>query len=135
MADTELNDFGSRYAEAWSGQNPAKVASFFAQNGSLQINDGQPAIGRDAISSVAQSFMTALPDMVVKMDSLTVRGENVLFHWTLIATNSGQDGNGNSINVSGYEEWSLDSEGSISQSFGHMDTAEYERQLEYGANE
>lgn len=36
----QLEDFATWYAAAWSSQNPASVAEFFAQNASLQINAG-----------------------------------------------------------------------------------------------
>ena len=46
----ELTDFAKRYAEAWCSQNPESVAAFFAENGSLSVNDGPPAVGRAAIA-------------------------------------------------------------------------------------
>jgi len=51
-------------------QDAASVASFFADNGSLKINQGSPSVGRAAITAAARGFMTAFPDMVVKMDRL-----------------------------------------------------------------
>jgi hypothetical protein len=35
-----ITDFAKRYAEAWCSQNPQSVAAFFAENGSLTVNDG-----------------------------------------------------------------------------------------------
>ena len=67
--DTDaLEDFATRYTAAWCSQDPASVAAFFAEDGSLQVNDGEPAVGRDAITEVARGFMTAFPDMVVEME-------------------------------------------------------------------
>ena len=131
---SEIQEFAQRYADAWSSSDAQLLASFYTDHGSLQINDGDPAVGRDAIAAVAQSFMTALPDMIVRLDSLAGSREHPQFHWTLIATNSGPDGNGNAIHISGYEEWTLDADGLIEQSMGHMDAAEYQRQLDHGAN-
>jgi hypothetical protein len=51
---SRLNQFATRYTAAWCSQHAASVASFFAEQGSLKINDGAPAIGRDAITSSAQ---------------------------------------------------------------------------------
>ena len=65
-----LNDFAIRYTAAWCSQNAASVAAHFAERGSLTINGGEPAVGRAAITAAAQGFMTAFPDMVVKMDRL-----------------------------------------------------------------
>jgi uncharacterized protein (TIGR02246 family) len=56
----ELTTFAKRYAEAWCSQNPESVAAFFAENGSLSVNDGPPAVGRAAIAEVARGFMTDL---------------------------------------------------------------------------
>jgi hypothetical protein len=34
--------FAKCYAEAWCNQNPESVASFFAENGSLKVNERRP---------------------------------------------------------------------------------------------
>lgn len=133
MNQAELNDFASRYAAAWSGQDAGYFATSYAEDGSIRVNDGEPAVGRDAITTLAQSYMTALPDMLVSLDSLTLVGGKPRFNWTLIATNSGPGGNGNAIHISGYEEWTMSAGGLIEQSLGHMDSEEYQRQLEVGA--
>lgn len=36
---TKLTDFATRYAAAWSSQDPVAFASFYAENGSFRIND------------------------------------------------------------------------------------------------
>ena len=66
----ELDEFAKRYANAWCSQNPETVAAFFAEEGSLSVNDAAPAAGRAAITELARGFMTAFPDMVVTMDEL-----------------------------------------------------------------
>jgi hypothetical protein len=35
MNQTALTDFGTRYAAAWSSQNPVSLASFYNEKGSL----------------------------------------------------------------------------------------------------
>jgi predicted ester cyclase len=129
MDSTSLNEFGARYTAAWCSQNAASVASFFAEQGSLKINDGAPAIGRAAIVSAAQGFMTAFPDLVVKMDNLTVKGTQVTYHWTLTGTNTGAGGMGKFVRISGFEEWRFGRDGLIAESKGQFDAAEYQRQL------
>jgi uncharacterized protein (TIGR02246 family) len=126
---TDLKAFAQRYAEAWCSQNPDSVAAFFAENGSLSVNDGPPAVGRAAIAREAQAFMTTFPDMVVTFDKLEPRGDRTAFHWTLIGTNTGPGGTGNKVRISGYELWEIDDDGLIAESKGHFDSAEYERQL------
>src|SRR5437016_10311981 len=85
----ELKKFAKRYAEAWCSQNPEKVAAFFAERGSISINNGPPAVGRVAIAKEAQAFMTTFPDMVVTMDKVAHDEEGTKFHWTLTGTNTG----------------------------------------------
>ena len=135
----ELNDFASRYAKAWCSQHPESVAAFFAERGSISINNGPPAVGRAAIAKEAQAFMTTFPDMIVTMDDVTRESKlggrsscDAVFHWTLTGTNTGPGGTGKRVRISGYELWKIDNDGLIAESKGHFDTAEYERQLRHG---
>jgi len=61
MDKEQLTDFGKKYSEAWCSQKPESVAAFFATNGSFKINADSPAVGREAITKVAQGFKTAFP--------------------------------------------------------------------------
>jgi murein DD-endopeptidase MepM/ murein hydrolase activator NlpD len=125
----QLRNFAKRYTAAWCSQNAASVASFYAENGSLKINDGTPSVGRKDITSAAQDFMTAFPDMVVTMNEVSINGDRAIYRWTLTGTNTGPGGTGNPVHISGSEEWIMNSEGFIASSKGHFDEAEYERQL------
>ncbi len=150
----EITEFAKRYAKAWCSQNPENVAAFFAERGSISINNGPPAVGRAAIAKEAEAFMTTFPDMIVTFDKLEPRGDAVAFHWTLIGTNIGPGGAGNKVRISGYELWKIDNgaggsratwtgkpervdeqggesinDGLIAESKGHFDAADYERQL------
>jgi len=118
-----------RYTAAWCSQDPAQVASFFAENGSLTINAAPPSVGRQAITADARGFMSAFPDLVVQMDSVERRGSGFVYRWTLIGTNSGPGGTGKHVRISGHEEWTMGADGLISRSLGHYDEAEYARQV------
>ena len=153
----ELDDFASRYAKAWCSQDPESVAAFFAERGSISINNGPPAVGRAAIAREAQAFMTTFPDMVVTFDRLEPLQSATAFHWTLTGTNTGPGATGKRVRISGYELWKIDNgaggsratwtgkpervgeqggesinDGLIAESKGHFDSAEYERQLKHG---
>jgi steroid delta-isomerase-like uncharacterized protein len=128
----ELEKFAKRYAKAWCSQNPEAVVAFFAERGSISINNGPPAVGRAAIVKEAQAFMTTFPDMVVTMDKVVRDEEGTKFHWTLRGTNRAPGGTGKRVRISGYELWQLDNDGLIGNSKGHFDSAEYERQLKHG---
>jgi len=121
----ELFNFAKRYAGAWSSQNPKSVAAFYAKNGSIAVNGGTPA----PILEVARAFMHDFPDMIVTFEKLEPRGSVTAFHWTLTGTNTGPGGTGNKVQISGYELWKIDNHGLISESKGHFDAADYEKQL------
>ena len=132
MEATRLLELGRKYTAAWCSQNPASVARFFAEQGSLTINGGAPSVGRDAIAAAARSFMTAFPDMVVTLDSVGWESGQIRYRWTLTGTHTGPGGTGHPVRISGYEEWTLDADGLIARSLGHFDEAEYDRQLKSG---
>lgn len=129
MDMSTLTQFARRYTAAWCSQDPARVAAFFSEEGSLTINDGAPAIGRAAITASAQAFMAAFPDMVVAMDGVGSEGSDIHYHWTLTGTHAGPGGTGMSVRISGYEEWTFGADGLIARSLGHFDEADYNRQL------
>jgi len=125
----QLTEFATRYAAAWSSQDPAALAAFYSEAGSLKVNSGPAAVGRATVQATAQGYMTAFPDMVVRMDSVIQAGPAAIFHWTWTGTNTGPGGTGRAVQLSGYEEWTLGADGLISASLGHFDEAEYQRQL------
>jgi steroid delta-isomerase-like uncharacterized protein len=135
MQNDLLLEFAQRYAAAWSSQDAASVAAFYSADGSLSVNDSPPAVGRNAIAEVAQSFMTAFPDMRVLMDKVLALDDRAEFHWTLIGTNTGPGGTGQRVRISGVELWQIGADGLIASSLGHFDDTEYRRQLEAGLPE
>jgi hypothetical protein len=132
MDAAALNAFATSYTAAWCSQQATRVASFFAEKGSLTINGGTPSVGRPAITAAAQEFMTAFPDMVVTMNDVTGEGGHVVFRWTLTGTNTGPGGTGKAVHISGFEEWTFSADGLIAASKGQFDEAEYLRQLKEG---
>ena len=119
-----LRDLAERYTAAWCSNDPASVAAFYSPGGSLTINDGAAAIGREAIAEAAQSFMTTFPDLRVVMDRMVEQDDRAEYHWTLTGTN-----NGHRVRISGTERWQIGPDGLIASSDGRFDSAEYQRQL------
>ena len=128
----DLRDLATRYTAAWCSQNPESVAAFYSHQGSLRVNDDPPAVGRNAITQVAQSFMAAFPDLCVVFDDLRLQADEPEYHWTLSGSNTGPGGTGHKVRISGFERWRIGSDGLIATSQGHFDAAEYRRQLEQG---
>ena len=100
MTGDELGAFAERYTAAWCSREPARVASFFEEDGSLTINGGEPSTGRTAIAAAAEGFMAAFPDMVVEMDGVAGAAgiaDAAIYRWTLTGTNIGPGGTGNRV--------------------------------------
>ncbi len=128
----DLKLFARNYAQVWGSNRPEFVAMFFAENGALQVNDADPAKGRDAISKVAQSFMTKFPDILVSFDSLVHNKNGIEFHWTLTGTDADPECLANKVKVSGFELWTMSEDKLIKDSQGNFPSKEYNRQLEFG---
>lgn len=118
------------YTAAWCSQDPTSVAAFYDEKGSLIVNEDAPAVGREAITNVAQGFMTAFPDLQIVMDDVLLQDDGAVYHWTLIGTNTGPGGTGRRVRISGFEVWEIGTNGLIANSRGHFDSLDYRRQLE-----
>ena len=129
MNEVRPVDLATRYTAAWCSHDASRVAAFYAESGSLAINDGAPALGRQAVETAVQGFMTAYPDLIVRFDRLEPRDGRVLYHWTFIGTNTGPGGTGNRVRISGYEDWKIGPDGLIAESKGHYDAQDWDRQL------
>ncbi len=121
--------FAEAYSAAWCSQDAASVAALYQENGSLSVNEDAPAVGRQAITEVAQGFMTAFPDLQVFLDDLVFQDDGAIYHWTLTGTNTGPGGTGRAVRISGFEVWQIGTDGLIANSRGHFDSLEYRRQL------
>ena len=122
-------EFAARCTAAWCSHSASSVAAFYSESGSLTINDGSPAVGRKAVESAAQTFMTAYADLLVKFDRLEPKGNRVLYHGTSTGTSTGLGGTGNQVRISGYEDWKIGSNGLIADSKGHYDAQAWDRQV------
>jgi hypothetical protein len=123
-----LRDFAQRYTAAWCSQNAASVAAFYSPNGSLSVNDSAPAAGREAITGVAQGFMTVFPRYGRAHGRPRCSGDRTRYRWTL-GTNAGPGGTGKRVCISGFEEWQIGADGLIAESKGYFDAAAYKKQL------
>jgi uncharacterized protein (TIGR02246 family) len=126
----KLWDFAARYTAAWCSQDAASVAQFFSPDGSLTINNEVPYDGRSAIAEIVQSFMTTFPNLQLLMDDVFITDNGAEYQWTLVGTNTGPEGTGNPVRISGVELWQFGPDGLIAESQGHFDSADYNRQLE-----
>jgi len=132
MTPDQLDDFATRYTAAWNAHDAEKAASFYAKDGTLTINGGEPASGRAAVAAVVQGFCDAFPDAVLTMDKVRGAGDKAVYLWTYEGTNTGPGGTGNRVRFSGWEAWTFGFDGLVAQSLGNFDATDYERQLAEG---
>lgn len=132
MTPEQLEDFATRYTAAWCSQDSNSVAGFFAPEGSIAVNGGEPATGRYAIAELVQGFYDSFPDTVVIMDHIRGAGDKAIYSWTYQGTNTGPGGTGNAVRFNGWEAWTFNSEGLVQTSIGTFDAIEYDRQLAQG---
>lgn len=129
---SDLLEFARRYTEAWCSGEPARVAEHYSPDGSLTINGGPPATGREAISEAARGFMDGFPDLRVEMDELEAGDDSIEYRWTLTGTNTGPGGTGRAVRISGSETWTIGDDGLIAASLGSYDEADWHRQIDGG---
>ena len=119
----------SDYAKAWSSGDPDAVASYYAEDGSIVINRGDPISGRAAVSEMATGFLAEFPDLHLTVDHLRIAGDHVMFGWTLEGTHSET---AYKVRVLRWEEWDLDAQGKVAKSLGWFDAEDYDRQVAEG---
>ena len=125
----KMVEFGEKYTAAWNSKKPDKMASFYAENGTLTVNNGTPAVGREQLAETARSYMEAFPDIELTMDSLVADSGVYRYYWTFVGTNTGPGGTGNKVDFSGFEEWNMNNNRLIQKSIGTYDADLYNRQL------
>lgn len=113
------------YTAAWNSGSPQAVAAFYAADGRIVINRGEPWIGREGIAEMAAGFFADVPDLSLVCDAVRCAGDHVAYFWTFTGTHAATK---NRLRVSGWEEWDLDRELKVVASRGWYDAADYERQ-------
>src|SRR5260370_2164378 len=129
LDQARVRDLARSSTDAWCSHEPARVAAHYVPGGTIAINGGEPT----EVTEVASSFISAFPDIEVVMDDLVFKDETVEYHWTFTGTNTAPTGTGNSVRISGFEEWTLGDDGLVVESLGQYDQDDYDRQLEHGA--
>ena len=113
------------YTAAWNSGSPEAVASFYAPDGYIVINRGEPWVGREGIAEMASGFYADVPDLKLVCDDVRRAGNHVAYFWTFTGTHAGTK---NPLRVVGWEEWDLDADLKVVASRGWYDAADYERQ-------
>ncbi len=118
-------EMAAAYTAAWNSKSAEAVASFYATDGEITINRGEPWSGRARVQDMAAGFYADVPDLTLICDDLRVSGTHAIFVWTF----TGHDAeSGNALNVRGWEEWELGDDLKVKASRGWFDADDYGRQ-------
>ncbi|WP_424969969.1 nuclear transport factor 2 family protein [Dinoroseobacter sp. S76] len=113
------------YTAAWNSGDPNAVAGFYAEEGGIIINRGDPWQGRAKVAEMAAGFFADVPDLSLRCDAIRGAGTHVIYVWTF----TGHDAtSGRPLDVRGWEEWELDADLKVRQSYGWFDAEDYARQ-------
>jgi uncharacterized protein (TIGR02246 family) len=118
-------EMAQAYTAAWNSGSPQAVAAFYAQDGQIVINRGEPWVGRKGIAEMAAGFFADVPDLNLACDNLRCAGNHVAYFWTFTGTHSGTR---KPLRVAGWEEWDLDADLKVKASRGWYDADDYARQ-------
>ena len=125
VSETDLKEIAAAYTAAWNSKSPDAVAGFFAEDGEIVINRGEPWAGRSRVADMAAGFYADVPDLALTCDEVRLAGDHAVSVWTF----TGHDAaTGNPLTVRGWEEWDLTPEGKVRASRGWFDAEEYARQ-------
>lgn len=120
-----IEKMAASYTAAWNSGSAEAVASFYALDGDLIINRGEPWDGRSRVADMAAGFYADVPDLSLTCDDVRVSGNHVIYVWTF----TGHDaGSGNPLNIRGWEEWELGDDLKVKSSRGWFDAEDYARQ-------
>ena len=120
-----VSRLAAAYTAAWNSGSPEAVAAFYAQDGQIVINRGNPWIGRKGIVDMAAGFFADVPDLKLVCDDVRSAGNHVAYFWTFTGTHASTK---NPLRVVGWEEWDLDADLKVAASRGWYDADDYARQ-------
>ncbi len=121
----KVKQVADAYTAAWNSGSAQSVAEFFAPEGRIVINRGEPWEGRAGVAMMAAGFYADVPDLNLTCDGLRVAGDHVVYLWTFTGTHAAT---GNPMRVAGWEEWDIDADCKVTSSRGWFDAEDYARQ-------
>ena len=127
LAADDLAKLADGYTAAWNTGSADAVAGFYAEDGQITINRGDPWLGRTGVRDMAAGFFADVPDLVLSCDGIRAAGNHVVYLWTFTGHDAGTN---NPLEIHGWEEWTLDVDGKVQSSLGWYDAEDYARQVE-----
>ncbi len=125
MNPTTIMQMAQSYTKAWNSKSPDAVASFYAQDGEIVINRGEPWSGNSRVRDMAAGFFRDVPDLSLTCDDVRISEDHVLFLWTFTGHDAATD---RPLKIHGWEEWDLNADLKVQSSQGWFDAKSYEEQ-------
>ena len=127
ITQNQAEKLAADYTAAWNTGSPEAVASFYAKDGVIVINRGDPWNNRAGVAEMASGFFADIPDLNLVCDAVRAAGDHVTYQWTFTGTHTAS---GNKVRVLGWEEWDINYAGEVQRSLGWFDSDEYSRQTD-----
>ncbi len=129
MDKTKITNIARDYTTAWNSKSPEAVASFYALDGQIVINRGEPWSGRKRVRDMAAGFYADVPDLSLTCDDVRISDNQVLFLWTF----TGHDATiHRPLKIHGWKEWDLNEYLQVQSSRGWFDAQSYAQQAGSG---
>lgn len=126
ISEGSISKMAEQYTAAWNSKSPDAVASFYAKEGEIIINRGDPWTGRSRVAEMASGFYADVPDLKLVCNEIRCAGSHAIYVWTF----TGHDAKtGNPLEIRGWEEWEIDTDLKVRSSRGWFDAEEYARQV------
>ena len=84
-----LEKLADGYTAAWNTGSADAVAGFYAEDGQITINRGDPWLGRTGVRDMAAGFFADVPDLVLTCNGIRAAGDHVLYLWTFTGHDAG----------------------------------------------
>ena len=85
----KMKEIAVAYTAAWNSRSAEAVAEFYAKDGHIVINRGDPWEGRARVAEMAAGFFADVPDLTLVCDEVRCAGNHVVYLWTFTGTHSG----------------------------------------------
>lgn len=118
----DVQRMAAAYTAAWNSKSADAVASFYAIEGEIIINRGEPWTGRSRVRDMAAGFHADVPDLTLTCDDVRCSGSHAIYVWTFIGHDAAT---GKPLNIRGWEEWELNDELKVVASRGWFDANDY----------
>lgn len=125
MTTMKIAQIAQDYTKAWNSKSAEAVASFYAEDGEIVINRGEPWSGRARVRDMAAGFYSDVPDLFLTCDDVRVSDKHVLFLWTFTEHDATTQ---RPLKIHGWEEWDLNNDLQVQSSRGWFDAQSYARQ-------